>query len=239
MLEKSDQYMKNIFKSLLIFMLLLTIPSWGGEKLKKPWIGIQIGELTRDLAISYDYYPDMSGAFVHYVFPAGPAGTAGIKSGDIIISIDGIQITSPKELAEFIGKIKYKKSVKFKVFRGGYKKNISVTVINNPYSSSSNSKYGNGQEKPWFGISLKNIDKEMADIWDFPVSSGILVVNVYEDSAACKAGIETGDIIVEVNGDIIKTYEELLAMVTPLKPGKTIKLGIWHNKKKVVKEVTF
>ncbi len=231
--------MKNIFKSLLIFIFLLTLPSQAGDKLTKPWIGIQIGELTRDLAINYGYYPNMSGAFVHYVFPAGPAGSAGVKSGDIITCIDGIQITSPKELASFIGKIKYKKSVKFTVFRNGSTKNIHVTVINNPYSSSSSSKYGNGQEKPWFGISLKNIDKEMSEIWDFPVSTGVLVVNVYEDSAACKAGIKTGDIIVEVNGNTIKTYEELLALVTPLKPGKTIKLGIWHNKKKVVKEVIF
>lgn len=231
--------MRNICKIVIIFILLLTCPSLAGEKLTKPWIGIQIGELTRDLAVNYGYYPSMSGAFVHYVFPAGPAGSAGIKSGDIIISIDGVQITSPKELATFIGKITYKKSIKFTVFRSGSKKNIKVTVINNPYSSSSNSKYGNGQEKPWFGISLKNIDKEMSDTWDFPVSTGVLVVNVYEDSAACKAGIKTGDIIVEVNGNIIKTYEELLAMVTPLKPGKTIKLGIWHNKKKMVKEVTF
>lgn len=231
--------MKHIFKILVIFILLLNLPSLAADKLTKPWIGIQIGELTRDLAINYGYYPNMSGAFVHYVFPAGPASTAGIKSGDIIISIDGVQIISPKELAAFIGKIKYKKSVKFTVFRNGSSKNIKVTVINNPYSSSSSSKYGSGQEKPWFGISLKNIDKEMSEIWDFPVSTGVLVVNVYEDSAACKAGIVTGDIIVEVDGNTVRTYEELLAIVTPLKPGKTIKLGIWHNKKKVVKEVTF
>ncbi|MEQ8221774.1 MAG: PDZ domain-containing protein [Candidatus Eremiobacterota bacterium] len=231
--------MKHIFKILVIFILLSNLPSLAADKLTKPWIGIQIGELTRDLAINYGYYPNMSGAFVHYVFPAGPASTAGIKSGDIIISIDGVQIISPKELAAFIGKIKYKKSVKFTVFRNGSSKNIKVTVINNPYSSSSSSKYGSGQEKPWFGISLKNIDKEMSEIWDFPVSTGVLVVNVYEDSAACKAGIVTGDIIVEVDGNTVRTYEELLAIVTPLKPGKTIKLGIWHNKKKVVKEVTF
>ncbi|HPZ10361.1 MAG TPA: PDZ domain-containing protein, partial [Candidatus Eremiobacteraeota bacterium] len=192
------------FFTLLILLIFTTLVLSKGEKLSKPWIGIQVGELTRDLSIKYGYYPNMNGVFIHYVFPAGPSGLAGIQSGDIITGVDGQKISTAKELAEFISKINSKKNIKISLFRNSKNKVISVSVIENPYPNANSSKYSNGKEQPWFGVTLKNIDRDMAEIWGFPIKNGVLVVNVYDGSASCKAGIQAGDIIVEVNGEPIK-----------------------------------
>ena len=146
--------------------------------------------------------------------------------------MDNQDIHSPKELALYISGIKYEREVDITVVRDSKEKTFSVKVINNPYPGMSSSQ--DKDSKPWFGITLQNVDKEMAQVWNLPVISGLYVVSVYDGSPAYNAGICKGDIIVEVEGEVIKTYEELLALVTPIKPGKTIKLGLWHNGKKRV-----
>jgi len=209
------------------------------EPVTKPWIGIQIGELTKNMAAKYGYNSYSGGALIHYVCPGSPAEQSGLQSGDIIVAIDGDDISSPKELAKYISKISYKQNIMLTVIRNSKKKSYSVTVINNPYGKNSGSSGESNGGKPWFGLNLKNITKEMAEDWGLGIKSGVLVVNVYEGSPAEKSGVKKGDIIVEVDGVTIKTYEELLAIVTPLKPGKTISLGLWNNKKKKNISITF
>jgi len=229
----------KLFSSIFMFSLLSSIFLFPAEakSIDTPWVGLQIGELTQDLSVKYGYYPNDGGAFVHYVFVAGPAGQAGLKSGDIIIAVDGKAVHSPKELAGYISGINYEREIEITLIRNSSEKNFTVKVINNPYPGSSGSQ--SKDDKPWFGITLRNVTKEMSEIWNLPVTSGLLVITVYEDSSAYNAGIQEGDIIVEVEGENIKTYEELLAIVTPIKPGKTITLGLWHNGSKINCKVTF
>ena len=230
------KYIKEIITVILLFLSLNSMAFCGG-KITKPWIGVQIGELTQDLAINYGYYPNSGGAFVHYVFPAGPAADGGLESGDIIIALNGKNVSSPRELAKIISTIKYTADIDLTVVRNSKKKVITVSVINNPYNSSASNSGSDG--KPWFGVSLKNINKDVADAWGLPVTSGLYVLSVYDGSPASKSGIKKGDIIVQVNGEMVKTYEELLALVTPIKPGKIVNLGVWHSGKKKSFKIKF
>jgi serine protease Do len=234
--------MKKVIMIFICIILSLTAIVSGASKkepITKPWVGIQIGELTKDMAAKYGYDTYSGGALIHYVCPGSPAEQSGLQSGDIIIAIDGDCVSSPKELAKYISKISYKQNIMLTIIRNSKKKSYSVTVINNPYGKSSGSSGENNGGKPWFGLNLKNVTKEMAEEWGLGIKSGVLVLNVYEGSPAEKSGVKKGDIIVEVDGVAIKTYEELLAIVTPLKPGKTISLGVWNNKKKKNISITF
>ena len=231
---------KLLLSCLIVVLFVFAFSSTlKAEMLSKPWIGLQIGDLTQDLSVKYGYYPNMNGIFVHYVFPAGPAGRGGMESGDIIVAINGKDMYSPSQLANFIHNVNYKTTVVITVVRNSKKKDLNVIVINNPYNTPVDSAYGDEGSKPWFGVTLKNVTRDMADVWNFPVASGLLVLTVYEDSPAYISGIREGDIIVDVDGEDIKTYEELIAIVTPIKPGKAVLLGIWQDGKKGEVEVIF
>ena len=77
-------YKRAVFCIFILSVFLTALPLQA-KSIITPWIGLQIGELTQDLSIKYGYFPNGGGAFVHYVFVAGPAGQAGIESGDIIV----------------------------------------------------------------------------------------------------------------------------------------------------------
>jgi len=91
--------------------------------------------------------------------------------------------------------------------------------------------------KPWIGIKLQNVDRKIAEQWGFPTASGILVINVIPNSPAQRAGLAPGDIIVQANGKSVKTYDDLIAVLGPLKIGTAVDLGVWHEGRKVGREI--
>ena len=91
--------------------------------------------------------------------------------------------------------------------------------------------------RPWIGIKLNNVTKQMAQQWGFPTSSGVLIVNVIANSPAQRAGLAPGDIIVGANGTTVKSYDDLLSVLGPLGPGASVELAVWHDGRKVTREI--
>ncbi|MCL4440639.1 MAG: PDZ domain-containing protein, partial [Firmicutes bacterium] len=94
-------------------------------KVKRPWLGVQIQPVTPDIA-NYLGYEGSAGAVVYGVVSEGPAQKAGIKEGDVILSIDGSKIESPDDLIKIMQKKKVGAQVEVELFRQG--KTIKVPV---------------------------------------------------------------------------------------------------------------
>jgi len=91
--------------------------------------------------------------------------------------------------------------------------------------------------KPWIGIKLQNVTKQLAQQWGFPTSTGVLIVNVIANSPAQRGGLCPGDIIVDVNGKTVKTYDDLISKLGSLKSGTAVELGVWHEGRKTKREI--
>lgn len=100
-------------------------------KVKRPWLGVQIQPVTQDIA-SYLGYEGSEGAVVYGVVSGGPAQKAGIKQGDIVLSIDGNKIASPDDLIKTMQKKKVGSQVEVEVFREGKRIKISAQVAERP-----------------------------------------------------------------------------------------------------------
>ena len=88
------------------------------------------------------------------------------------------------------------------------------------------------------GISGQNIDAGLAEAFESKVNKGAFVNEVSPDSAADKADLQAGDIIIALNGRPLNSFEELRAKVASLGAGKEIELTIVRKGEEITKQVT-
>jgi serine protease Do len=79
------------------------------------------------------------------------------------------------------------------------------------------------------GVQIQEVSKETADAFGLSKASGALVNSVEKGGPADKAGIEQGDIIVKVDGRTVNSSAELPRIITAIKPGTRVVLGVWHK----------
>ena len=90
-------------------------------------------------------------------------------------------------------------------------------------------------KRGWLGVTIQNVDANTATALGLPEAKGALVSSVNEQDPAAKAGIQTGDVIVAVNGDQIQDARDLTRTIGSLPPEDTIRLTVWRKGK--VKEI--
>ena len=98
-------------------------------------------------------------------------------------------------------------------------------------------KYGE-TKRGWLGVRIQDVTKEIADVEKLDKPRGALVASVAPDSPSDKAGIKSGDIILEFDGKKINEMKELPLIVAQTKVGKTVNVKIWRNKKELSKKIT-
>ena len=81
----------------------------------------------------------------------------------------------------------------------------------------------------WLGVTIQNVDQQIADAMNLKETSGALIGDVLNDGPADKAGLEPGDLILEVNGQPIKNSTELRNIIAGMAPGSTANLTIMRN----------
>ena len=92
-------------------------------------------------------------------------------------------------------------------------------------------------KRGWLGVRIQNVTKEIADVEKLDKPRGALVASVAKDSPSDKAGIKSGDIILEFNGVLINEMKELPKIVAQTEVGKTVNIKIWRNKKEISKKI--
>jgi len=93
-------------------------------------------------------------------------------------------------------------------------------------------------KRGWLGVRIQTVTKEIADVEKLDEPRGALVASVAPNSPSEKAGVKSGDIILEFNGEKIKQMKELPIIVARTEVGKKVKVKIWRNKKEIIKTIT-
>ncbi len=93
-------------------------------------------------------------------------------------------------------------------------------------------------KRGWLGVRIQDVTKEIADVENLGKPRGALVASVAENSPSDNAGVKSGDIILEFDGEKINEMKELPMIVARTQVGKKVKVKIWRNKKEIVKEIT-
>ncbi|MDF2120459.1 Do family serine endopeptidase [Roseiarcaceae bacterium H3SJ34-1] len=169
------------------------------------YIGVQIQPVTQDIADSLGL-KDAKGALVAETQPGTPAAKAGLKSGDVIVSVDGETIDGPRELSRKIAAYGPQHKVDVTYIRGGKDQTASVTLEALPNTQqradagSSRSRNGSGAERldEKFGLSLAPASSVAG-----AGNEGVVVAEVDPDGAGAQLGLRTGDVILEAAGKTV------------------------------------
>ena len=93
-------------------------------------------------------------------------------------------------------------------------------------------------KRGWLGVRIQDVTKEIAEVEKLDEPRGALVASVAPNSPSEKAGVKSGDIILEFNGEKIEQMKELPIIVARTEVGKKVKVKIWRNKKEIIKTIT-
>jgi serine protease Do len=183
------------------------------------WLGVQIRDLDESLANYYKLDP-FSAVYVENVVPGDPADQAGIRSGDIIVSVDGQKVASGRELAGLVARIPVGQKSKIVLLRDGQKKTVSVKIAK---QSTEEPKLASAQgSSDDLGLQVTDLSSEKAHQFGLDEDErGVLVIEVENGSKADEAGVKVGDVIKGINMkkvESLKDYETLMAEVDKKEP---------------------
>jgi len=187
------------------------------------WLGVGIQNLTEEIA-NYYGIKEVKGAFVMEVFPGDPADIAGINPKDIIVEVNRKPVESSRDLTGLIANIGVGEEVEIKVLRNGEKKSFKVKIAKRKDNVAVSGK--NEKNDGYLGIHVSNVTSETARRFDIQEERGVLVTEVDPESKGEKAGVMTGDIIMEVNRTPVNDIKEYDREIQKVKSGETIQLFI-------------
>ena len=175
------------------------------------WLGITIQDLKGDLA-EYHNLKDTSGVLVAEVIPGDPADKAGIKPKDIIIKVNGEKVTTSRELTAEAAKLTVGEKATVTVLRDGKQKNFEVAVAKRPLTLADAGR-SRPQKETEFGLQVTDLTPEMAHRLNVADDAGVVVVGVNANSKAEKAGIQKGDLIMEVNRQDVESVSDFIKLI--------------------------
>jgi serine protease Do len=185
-----------------------------GKKVLYGWLGVIIQDMDTNLA---DYFglSDKAGVLISRVVENSPAEKAGLKSGDIIISIDSEKTKNTQDLIRFVLKRAIGEKVALGVLRNAKAYSAIVEIGERPEDKSvaAQKKIEAPQatkQMPmfWRGLGVSDITTEIAQRFKLSAESGVIVTAVQPGSPAEQAGIRQGDVIYEINREFIKGMKD-------------------------------
>jgi serine protease Do len=197
------------------------------------WLGVSIQEMTPELAKSFGL-TDNKGALVAQVLTGSPAEKAGIEQGDVIVEFDGKAISESKDLPQVVASTPVGKSVNVKLLRNGKTLDRSVKVS----EMEENVAVANAPAHKTLGITVQNLTPEMARRLRINTDTGVVVTGVEPGSPAANAGIQTGDVIREVNRKPVKDVDDLRQKVEQAKDQNNILLLVKRGENNMFASVT-
>jgi serine protease Do len=178
----------------------------GGVKL--PWLGADgqavTSEIAQTLGLSHP-----GGVLVKSVYPGSPAANGGLKTGEVVLQVDGTDVDDMQGLNYRIATHRPGETVRLKVAQGANVREATVTVALPPENPPRDLSLVGGRN-PLTGARVENLSPAVAtDLQLAFTARGVVVVSVSENTYSSSFGLQPGDIVRAVNGADIKSVAEL------------------------------
>jgi Do/DeqQ family serine protease len=179
----------------------------GGNAVVRPWLGAKLQAVTADIADSMGLKRP-TGALIANVVPNSPAARAGLKAGDLIVSVDGQEVEDPNAFDYRFATKPLGGNAKLGVLRAGREQAAMVALQSAPETP--REEITIRSRSPFSGVKIANLSPALADELQVRnVEEGVVIVDVDSGSYASNLGFQRGDVIEEVNGERIAKTRDL------------------------------
>lgn len=196
--------------------VVLASAKQGGATVKRPWFGATMQAVTADLAESLAL-DRPTGALVVETVAGGPADEAGIKSGDVILAVDGQAIEDADAFGFRFATKPIGSKVELKINRKGRTEVLNVRTVVAPETKSRDPVSITGKSV-LTGITVANLSPALAEDLGISTSGdGVVIMSVRPNSNADELGLRAGDVLVSIDGEIVKSPSDVQALAKPRK----------------------
>ncbi len=167
------------------------------------WLGVTTQPVTTELQKALGLKNNL-GALVSGIEPNSSAANAGIKSGDVIIKYNGKKTKDILHLRSLVKGTEINKEVEMVVIRDGKELTLNTTILESPKTNA-------GSKKDLFrdfGIVVQNLTGKLAIKLGYEGEEGVIIKNIQKSSTAYKAGLNKGDLIIEVQHKPVTSVDE-------------------------------
>ncbi len=195
-----------------------------GGKVRRGMLGVGIQDVTEEVAKSLEL-KEAKGVLVNSVKAGSAADKGGIKTGDIITTINGEATDDSNILRNKVAGTAPGTQIKVTVWRGGKTEDLNVTLdeysvesvkkdTQNKENKENNNQENKQNQSGKLGLTLTTLTPEIARQLRLPADTqGLVVEEVDPDGSAAEQGITRGDVVVQINGQPVKTNDEAQAAI--------------------------
>ena len=186
-------------------------------------MGVAIQTVTKDIAEGVGL-KEAYGAIVSAVTTGGPADSAGIKVGDVILEVDDKKIEEMPELPRLIAAIPPNKTARIKIWRDSKSRVVNVKLGVLPDEKTlAESVNSNATENTVLGLTLQTLDSDSRrESGVDKRSDGVLITDIKADSPLAKKGVQAGSILMAVAGVSVSNPSEAVDLIKQAqKTGRT------------------
>ena len=226
-------------------------------RMSGPQLGVRLEEVDKDVVTRLKL-KDEKGALVTEVLDNSAAEKAGIRKDDVILKFQGEFVLTAGQLGRLVRDQPSGRKVDIDIIRGGAPLKVTATLEKGEWSREGmdlpdvedmterlTERLGRLDEhgpawmaltrggKGRLGIAYTEIEGQLASYFKAPKDTAVLVNSVVEGSAAGKAGIKAGDLLVKLGGASIAEGTDLLEAVRELEAGKPTPVTVWREGKGV------
>ncbi|GAB6059183.1 DegQ family serine endoprotease [Desulfonatronum parangueonense] len=189
------------------------------KTVQRGWLGVTIQDLDENTAKALGL-PTTNGALVAEAIPGEPADRAGLRSGDVIVSVNGQDVVDSSSLLRVVAQQEPGKEVRVVAIRGGKEQNFNVTLGTRDTERLAQRDRPAPQTEDQataLGITLRPISEREAQAMGMSRPQGLLVSEVEANSQAARSDVRAGDIIIEANQkpvNSVDAFESILEEAT-------------------------
>ena len=172
-------------------------------RVTRGWLGVTAQPITAQLKEALGLKNNLGG-LVSGIEPNSPAANAGIKSGDVITEYNGEKIKNLLHLRSLVARTFINEEAKMTVIRDGKELTLHTTILESPKTSA-------GSKKDLFkdfGMVVQNLTGKLAIKLGYEGEEGVIIKNIQKGSPAYKAGLNKGDLIIEVQHKPVTSVDE-------------------------------
>ncbi|MEN0072981.1 MAG: DegQ family serine endoprotease [Paracraurococcus sp.] len=193
-----------------------------GGKVRRGWLGVNIQQVTDEIAESLGLTGGGRGALVARAQEDGPAAKGGIRNGDVVLKFNGQDVKEMRNLPRIVADTPVGKVVPVVVWRDGKEQTLQVTLGELPADTQQAAATPPKADKPTelsgLGLQVAPISPETRDRFSLrPEQKGVVITDVGANSPAAERELRPGDVIVEVQQERVNTPQEVQQQLEKLR----------------------